>query len=110
MRNGLARPEYEYEIPFNDAVEMMELFCIKPIIEKVRYKVLHNNRFWEIDVFDKENQGLITAEIEMENETIEIDIPEWIGLEVTDDPRYSNSNLVRNPYVNWDVKAKVIEK
>lgn len=101
IRNGISRPEYEYEIPYNEAHEMLESLCIKPVIEKIRYKVLHNGHCWEIDVFEKENSGLIIAELELEHEEVKIDLPEWVGTEVTADSRYSNSNLVKNPYSSW---------
>jgi CYTH domain-containing protein len=105
LRNGFSRPEYEYEIPLKDALEMLESLCLKPVIEKVRYKVMHNNSIWEVDVFENENAGLIIAELELDNEDARFELPDWAGEEVTSDSRYSNSNLVKNPFPTWDNKS-----
>jgi len=94
------RPEYEYEIPLKDAEEMIE-FCEKPIIEKTRYIVEHQNKIWEIDIFGGENEGLIIAEIELDDENETFKIPDWIGTEVTTDTRYYNSNLSNTPFKQW---------
>ncbi len=93
---GITRKEFEYDIPLSEANELMEL-CEKPIIEKVRSIVKINDQTWEIDEFKGSNDGLIIAEIELESETLTIDLPEWIGLEVSSDPRYYNSNLAKHP-------------
>lgn len=98
---GISRLEYEYEIPHTDALEILNRLCIKPIIEKHRYKVVHQSLVWEIDEFHRENEGLIIAEIELDSEDQKIDIPDWIGEEVTGDKRYYNSNLLKNPYSAW---------
>jgi len=98
---GAARAEYEYGIPASEADEMLTSLCEKPLIEKNRYKIAAGRMIWEIDEFTGENQGLIVAEIELENETQKIDLPEWIGQEVTGDPKYYNSSLTRNPFTRW---------
>lgn len=98
---SISRPEYEYSIPFEEANEMLDAFCEKPLIEKTRYKVFYAGRKWEIDEFHGENQGLLFAELEIENENAVFEMPDWIGEEVTQDRRYYNSNLVKNPYKNW---------
>ncbi len=95
------RPEYEYEIPFQDAREMLDIMCQRPIIEKVRYKIAYNGFIWEVDEFLHENSGLILAEIELEYSGQQYALPPWIGSEVTDDPRYCNSNLSRRPFSKW---------
>lgn len=95
------RLEFEYEIPFEDAREMLEKLCHKPLIEKTRYKVTYQGFTWEIDEFKGENRGLLFAEIELESVNQHFDIPKWIGKEVTEDARYYNANLVSNPYSNW---------
>ncbi len=97
---GIVRPEYEYEIPLEDAVEMLNL-CIGHLIEKKRYLVPHQGLTWEIDEFLGLNQGLLVAEIELESAEQEIDLPEWAGKEVSGDPRYLNANLVHEPYGEW---------
>ena len=98
---GATRPEYEYPIPVNDAEEMLDMLCEKPLIEKARYKVDYKGFLWEIDEFYGENDGLILAEIEIDNESCNFPKPEWVGEEVTQDMRYYNSNLIKNPYKNW---------
>lgn len=94
------RAEYEYEIPFADAKEMIDL-CEKPIISKTRYIVKENGHTWEIDIFDKENQGLEVAEIELNSEDEKVILPDWIGTEVTLDSKYYNANLIKQPFCNW---------
>jgi len=95
---GMKRAEFEYKIPVEDAQELLETLCDRPLIEKTRYKILMGDLTWEVDEFWGENQGLILAEVELETEYQNIDIPDWIGEEVTSDPRYYNSNLVKNPF------------
>lgn len=99
-RDGISRYEFEYEIPTEDAYKMMELFCDLKI-EKIRYKFKEEGKIWEVDVFKGENEGLILAEIELELEDEEFVIPYFVGKEVTEDERYYNSYLAKNPYKNW---------
>jgi adenylate cyclase len=100
MAVGASRPEFEYEIPYQDALELLEI-CEKPLIEKNRYRVEEGGLVWEIDEFFGENQGLIIAELELESEDQEFKKPAWVGEEVTGDPRYYNANLIKNPYTKW---------
>jgi len=97
---GLSRPEFEYEIPLQEAKEMLEKLCVKPLIEKTRYLISENGKQWEVDVFEKENEGLILAEIELMHEEQKIILPPWAGEEVTGNPDYYNVNLVRTPFKN----------
>ena len=97
---GASRMEFEYEIPLQDANELLEI-CEKPLIEKTRYKVQEGGFVWEVDEFFRENQGLIVAEVELESEDQEFPKPDWVREEVTGDPRYFNSNLIKNPYIKW---------
>ena len=100
---GSVRLEYEYPIPVTEAKEIIENLCKKPIIEKKRYIVkAEDGHIWEIDEFIGDNEGLVVAEIELSSETEDYTLPEWVGDEVTDDVRYYNSNLMTNPYKNWD--------
>jgi CYTH domain-containing protein len=101
ITTGATRVEYEYEIPLKDAEAMLDELCEKPLIEKNRYKIKQGNFIWEVDEFFGENQGLICAEVELESESQRYDKPEWIGEEVTGDPKYFNSNLIQNPFKNW---------
>ncbi|MFT5702011.1 MAG: adenylate cyclase [Desulforhopalus sp.] len=98
---GGTRLEFEYDIPYTDALEMLEQLCHKPLIEKTRYKILFGGFIWEVDEFKGENAGLIFAEIELESIDQAFDIPDWIGEEVTGDPRYYNANMVSHPYSQW---------
>jgi adenylate cyclase len=98
---GISRPEYEYAIPLEDAKRMLEELCPKPLIEKVRYFREVEGLTWEIDEFRGENTGLILAEIELASEDQHLTLPDWIGLEVSGDPRYYNVNLARVPFTRW---------
>jgi adenylate cyclase len=98
---GTHRLEYEYEIPVADAEEILAHLCKKPLIEKTRHYVRHGNDLWEIDEFEGANQGLIVAEIELDDIGQIFDRPAWLGTEVTDDLRYYNNNLALHPYSEW---------
>ena len=93
---GISRLEFEYDIPLEDAIELIQL-CDKPLIEKTRNIVVLDSQTWEIDEFGGSNKGLVIAEIELETEDTKIELPSWIGNEVSHDPRYYNSNLVKGP-------------
>ena len=99
---GATRLEYEYEIPFSEANELLDELCEKPLIEKKRYKVDVSGNTWEIDDFFGENEGLVVAEIELESEEQQFEKPDWVGEEVTGDPRYFNSNLIKEPFTKWN--------
>jgi CYTH domain-containing protein len=101
ITSGATRTEYEYSIPVGDAEAMLDELCERPIIDKVRHLVEHDGVTWEIDEFHGTNEGLIVAEVELESEDQEFSLPEWIGAEVTDDPRYFNANLIAHPYSEW---------
>jgi adenylate cyclase len=97
---GATRKEFEYSIPLGDALELLAM-CERPILEKTRYRIEHAGRFWEIDEFHGENAGLFVAEVELNDESDQLELPNWIGNEVTNDPRYYNSNLAAHPYSHW---------
>lgn len=99
---GVSRAEYDYPIPLNDAQEMLDHLCEKPLIEKYRYRLNAGEITWEIDAFLGENQGLIIAEVELHDEGQLFEKPPWLGVEVSDDPRYYNANLINYPYSQWD--------
>lgn len=98
----IRRTEYEYEIPRQEAEEMLTGFCEGPVIEKTRYYVRHDNHLWEIDVFNGANAGLVVAEIELDDIAETFSRPVWVGQEVSNDPRYYNVCLVKHPYSEWD--------
>ncbi len=99
---GIVRSEYEVEVPHEDAVEMLETLCIQPQMEKRRSRIAMGNVTWEVDEFLGENAGLVVAEVELEREDQQVELPEWVGVEVTSDPRYFNSNLLANPFQRWN--------
>jgi adenylate cyclase len=98
--SGASRLEWEKEIPLDEAKSLLKL-CEKCAIEKTRYEVKSGNHIIEIDEFHGENEGLIMAEIELENENEAIKKPDWLGLEVTGDERYYNSYISLNPFKKW---------
>ena len=97
---GSKRLEYEYEIPIKDAKEILDEFTDAGI-SKIRYKINHNGKVWEVDEFLDDNLGLVVAELELRSEDEKFDLPGWIDKEVTEDVRYFNSNLSLNPFKNW---------
>jgi len=97
---GISRIENEYQIPFEDAKQMMDGMCIA-VLDKRRYFVKHGQHEWAIDVFGGKNQGLCLAEIELSSENEIWEAPPWIGEDVTNDDRYINANLAINPYQFW---------
>jgi adenylate cyclase len=101
VTTGVTRAEFEYEIPVTEANAMLDSLCERPLIEKSRYRIEHRGLVWEVDEFFGENQGLVIAEVELVNEGQRIDLPSWVGEEVSDDPRYFNSNLTKHPYTRW---------
>ena len=98
---NFSRSEFEYPIPLADAQEMLDTLCDRPLIEKTRYKIEWAGLVWEVDEFAGANQGLILAEVELTDEAQQVEIPDWIGTEVTGDPRYFNSYLVKHPFAKW---------
>lgn len=98
---GIERDEFEYEIPSEDGKFMLDHLCQKPLIEKNRYELELAGKTWEIDEFFGENAGLVVAEIELSNSEEAFAKPDWLALEVTDDPRYLNANLIRHPFSDW---------
>ncbi|MGH2413508.1 MAG: CYTH domain-containing protein, partial [Microcystaceae cyanobacterium] len=98
---GTSREEFEYPIPLEDAQMMLDNLCDRPLIEKTRYKIQQGGLVWEVDEFRGDNQGLIIAEVELVNENQIVELPDWIGLEVSHDARYFNFNLMKNSYSKW---------
>ncbi|MBK7882889.1 MAG: CYTH domain-containing protein [Chitinophagaceae bacterium] len=97
---GATRPEYEYEIPRQDAIELLDNFSIAEL-SKTRYKINHDGKIWEVDEFAGDNAGLIIAEIELTSEDELFTLPIWIDKEVTGEEKYYNSNLTGRPYKSW---------
>lgn len=97
--NGLSRFEKEWRIAREDA-ELLMPMCTGVIV-KTRYVIEYDSKSWEIDVFSGKNEGLIVAEIELTSETESITLPHWVTKEVTGDPKYYNSNLIKHPFKDW---------
>lgn len=98
---GIRRQEYEYPLPLADAEEMLATLCVSAIVEKTRYHIRVDAHLWEIDVFAGANAGLIVAEIELNDEGEVFARPDWLGAEVSADPRYYNVCLADRPYCSW---------
>ncbi|MBX3011678.1 MAG: CYTH domain-containing protein [Caldilineaceae bacterium] len=98
---GASRAEYEYEIPMADATELLDQLCLRPLIEKIRYRIPHADLIWEVDEFLGENAGLIVAEVELTSVEQAFVKPAWVGQEVTTDRRYFNASLVTHPFSQW---------
>jgi len=99
--HGISRLEFEYPIPVSDAATMLDQLCPGPLVEKRRYEQPYAGLLWEIDVFEGDNAGLVLAEVELPTPTTPIVLPPWVGREVSNDPRYFNSNLVAQPFGRW---------
>ncbi len=97
---GISRLEFEYEIPLDDALELLAL-SVDPPIEKTRHIIDHEGHRWELDEFHGANAGLLVAEIELESESTGFPLPPWAGAEVSDDPRYFNAALSKAPFTTW---------
>lgn len=91
---GMVRAEFEYPIPPEDAAAMLALSPL-PEIAKTRWEVPHAGRLWTVDEFHAPARlaGLVLAEIELNSATADPALPDWLGAEVTDDPRYTNAAL-----------------
>lgn len=98
---GISRAEFEYEIDPDEAQAMLDTLCLPGRIKKVRHILEHAGKEWVIDEFALENQGLVLAEIELSSEDEQFERPDWVGEEVSDDPRYFNSALARTPFSTW---------
>jgi adenylate cyclase len=106
--SALRRLEFEYPVPVLEAEGLMSL-REGMVVEKVRHIVPCDKLAWEIDVFSGENDGLIIAEIELPEEGHPIDLPSWIGAEITGRAQYYNSSLARRPYSSW-TPSELIER
>ena len=101
VNKGVTRTEFEYAIPTEEAAAMLDALCERPLIEKTRYAVPLDGYTWEIDEFHGDNDGLVVAEVELSSADEKPPLPEWVGEEVSSDPRYFNSNLVKKPFKTW---------
>ncbi|QHI68613.1 CYTH domain-containing protein [Tichowtungia aerotolerans] len=98
---GVSRLEMEYPIPVEDAETMLRMLCNGRTVSKVRYRFFCEGFTWEVDEFSGMNEGLVLAEIELENEEQSFDRPGWLGQEVSHDSRYFNAALAHQPFKSW---------
>ncbi|HNX79158.1 MAG TPA: CYTH domain-containing protein [Prolixibacteraceae bacterium] len=98
--SGASRYEWEKEIPVAEVDELLKI-CEPGVIDKTRFEVKMGNHTFEVDEFYGENSGLIVAEVELSAEDEAFGKPEWLGQEVTGDPKYFNSMLMKNPFSRW---------
>jgi adenylate cyclase len=91
---GISRAEYEYEIPIGEARELLAM-AAPHVIEKRRHLVPFGGLVWEVDEFSGRHQGLVLAEVELDDENQAVNLPFWVGAEVTFDDRYNNASLAR---------------
>ena len=100
--DGLSRFEWEREITKEDALQLLEL-CEDVKIDKIRYLVRVENHTFEVDEFCKENEGLVIAEVELDSTDEDFLKPDWLGKEVTGQPKYYNSQLSIQPFNSWEL-------
>lgn len=100
--SGMTRFEWEKEIPLEEGKALL-LLCEKGVIEKTRFEIVVGKHRFEVDEFYDENKGLIVAEIELSDENEAFEKPDWLGIEVTNDERYYNAYLSKNPFKNWSI-------
>lgn len=98
-QRGLARAEFEYEIPLADAEAILRLCPF--VVEKTRHERVFGGRRFEVDVFHGENEGLVLAEVELSSEDDPVTLPPWVGEEVSLDPRFRAAYLARRPFREW---------
>lgn len=98
---AIRRYEYEYSIPLDDAHEMIERLCGGRVVQKTRHIVRFAGRVWEVDEFAGSNQGLVVAEVELSSEEDPVELPPWVGAEVSGDARYLNTHLALHPFTTW---------
>ncbi len=98
---GIERLEFEYPIPAEDARQLLDGFALPGRVEKTRHHYTHDGLLWEVDVFEGDNDGLVLAEVELESADQHINLPHWVGREVSGDPRFFNAYLAHTPYRSW---------
>jgi CYTH domain-containing protein len=94
-RNGSTRTEFEYAIPYSDAMEMLRTMCDGRVLEKVRHVIPHAGTVWHVDVYEGILNGIVLAEVELQHADQKLDLPGWVGKEVTNDPMYRKINMQR---------------
>jgi len=106
-KTGLSCPEYEYPLPVSEALDMFEQICLRPFIEKTRHTLDFKGVAWAVDEFEGENKGLVIAEVELAQENQDVELPGWVGRDVSCDPKYWNMNLMKHPYGQWSSEMRI---
>ena len=99
-RHGPIRTEFEYAIPYSDALEILQTMCDGRVLDKVRHFIPYAGSLWHVDVYEGIFSGVVLAEVELQHADQELDLPPWIGNEVTNDPRYRKINMRRQRIVD----------
>jgi len=102
---GSRRLEFEYPVPVADARQMLDALAVGHPVEKIRYRLDHGGHTWELDVFSGHNEGLVIAEVELDDADQAPSVPAWGAGEVTDDERFYNAYLARRPFQEWPDRA-----
>lgn len=110
MTIGVSRLEYEYAIPLDEAAELLEQLCAKPLIEKTRHYVEFGGKTWEVDEFHGDNAGLVVAEVELNHVGEQFDVPAWAGQDVSHLERYYNVMLSQRSYAQWSAAEKAAQE
>jgi CYTH domain-containing protein len=97
---GITRAEFEYAIPVDDARNLLGM-CLPSVIDKTRHRIPFAGHLWEVDVFHGANDGLVIAEVELDDASAAPELPPWAGAEVSDDVRYYNASLATQPFGEW---------
>ncbi len=97
----ISRDEFEYPLPVEDAEFMLANLCQGRLVEKMRHLVRFGGLVWEVDIFEGANAGLVVAEVELERADQPVELPPWVGREVSGEARYLNSSLAQRPYSEW---------
>jgi len=93
-RRGPSPTEFEYPIPYSDAEEMLRTMCDGQVLDKVRHLIIHAGAVWHVDVYEGILNGVVLAEVELQHANQKFELPDWVGEEVTGDPRYRKINML----------------
>lgn len=104
-RVGLSCDEFEYPIPVADALAMLESYSTGGVLSKTRYNVPVGPHTFEVDVFEGGLAGLVVAEVELSDEAEAVELPAWLGREVSHDMAYTNINLAKVLATNGEMPA-----
>jgi len=99
-RRGPSRTEFEYRIPCSDAEEMLRTMCDGQVLDKVRHVIIHAGAVWHIDVYEGILHGVVLAEVELQQADQKLDLPGWVGEEVTGDASYRKINMLTQRIVD----------